>query len=84
MIEKLNLKGYILYHVDIWQKTTQICKAIILQLKNKQILKNNEKKDIYSVIEVLIMCTIAIMLQYTSISSGCIRQTVLYIKYILI
>ena len=27
-----------LIHVDIWQKTTQYCKVIILQLKNK--LKN--------------------------------------------
>ena len=25
--------------VDIWQKTTKFCKAIILQLKNKLILK---------------------------------------------
>ena len=24
-----------LIHVDIWQKSTQFCKAIILQLKNK-------------------------------------------------
>ena len=24
-----------LIHVDIWQKTTKFCKAIILQLKNK-------------------------------------------------
>ena len=24
-----------LIHVDIWQKPTQFCKAIILQLKNK-------------------------------------------------
>ena len=23
-------------HVDIWQKTTKLCKAIILQLKNKK------------------------------------------------
>ena len=28
-----------LIHVDIWQKTTKFCKAIILQLKNK--LKKN-------------------------------------------
>ena len=27
-----------LIHVDIWQKATKFCKAIILQLKNK--LKN--------------------------------------------
>ena len=24
-----------LVHVDVWQKTTKFCKAIILQLKNK-------------------------------------------------
>ena len=24
-----------LIHVDVWQKSTQFCKAIILQLKNK-------------------------------------------------
>ena len=24
-----------LIHVDVWQKPTQFCKAIILQLKNK-------------------------------------------------
>ena len=30
--------------VDIWQKTTKFCKAIILQLKNKLIFKNLKKK----------------------------------------
>ena len=30
-----------LIHVDIWQKTTKFCKAIILQLKN---FKNQKKK----------------------------------------
>jgi len=29
-----------LIHVEIWQKTTKFCKAIILQLKNKYIKKN--------------------------------------------
>ena len=24
-----------LIHVDVWQKSTKVCKAIILQLKNK-------------------------------------------------
>ena len=28
-----------LIHVDIWQKPTKFCKAIILQLKTKKILK---------------------------------------------
>ena len=28
-----------LIHVEVWQKTTKFCKAIILQLKNKQNLK---------------------------------------------
>ena len=28
-----------LIHVDVWQKTTQFCKAIILQLKHKLIKK---------------------------------------------
>ena len=28
-----------LIHVDVWQKTTKFCKAIILQLKNKRILE---------------------------------------------
>jgi len=30
-----------LIHVEVWQKTTKFCKAIILQLKNKSIFKNN-------------------------------------------
>ena len=29
-----------LIHVDVWQKPTQFCKAIMLQLKDKLILKN--------------------------------------------
>ena len=34
-------------HVDIWQKPTQYCKAIILQLKiNKLILKNLKENEI--------------------------------------
>ena len=28
-----------LIHADVWQKTTEFCKAIILQLKNKLINK---------------------------------------------
>ena len=36
-----------LTHVDVWQKTTKLCKAIILQLKNKLIFKNksNDPKN---------------------------------------
>ena len=34
-----------LIHVDIWQKPTQFCKAIILQLKKKYIKK-------FSVLEI--------------------------------
>ena len=34
-----------LVHVDVWQKTTQYCKAIILQLKiNKLKNKTNQKE----------------------------------------
>ena len=34
-----------LIHVDGWQKPTQLCKAIILQLKNKfKIKKKNQTK----------------------------------------
>ena len=46
--ERSNREGTYVYlwliHVGVWQKTTQFCKAIILQLKNK--LKNisQEKK----------------------------------------
>ena len=29
----------LLIHVDVWQKLTQYCKAIILQLKKKRIQK---------------------------------------------
>ena len=32
-----------LIHVEVWQKTTQFCKAIILQLKNK--LKRIKKRE---------------------------------------
>ena len=32
-----------LIHVDVWQKTTKFCKAIVLQLKNKLISKKSEK-----------------------------------------
>ena len=34
---------YVLIHVDVWQKPTQHCKAIILQLKT-----NTFKKPIHS------------------------------------
>ena len=42
-----------LIHADVWQKATKLCKAIILQLKNKLILKNKsndqkKKKEIQS------------------------------------
>ena len=33
-----------LIHVDVWQKPTQFCKAIILQLKNKLIKKKRKQK----------------------------------------
>lgn len=32
-----------LIHVDVWQKPTQYCKAIILQLKINEIKKNPPK-----------------------------------------
>ena len=35
-----------LIRADVWQKTTQFCKASIFQLKNKQIFKSHEKKKI--------------------------------------
>ena len=34
-----------LIHVDIWQKTVKICKAIILQLKKKYLFKKKIKKQ---------------------------------------
>ena len=33
-----------LIHADVWQKPTQYCKAIILQLKINKFFKNNNKK----------------------------------------
>ena len=33
-----------LIHVDVWQKPTKFCKAIILQLKNKLKQKQTKKK----------------------------------------
>ena len=45
---KFNIKTTKLIHVDVWQKTTKFCKAIILQLKNKKRLKiflKKKKKD---------------------------------------
>ena len=35
-----------LIHVEIWQKTTKFCKAIILQLKNKFKKKSSSRIDI--------------------------------------
>ena len=34
-----------LIQVDVWQKPTQFCKAIILQLKNNKCFKNNFFKN---------------------------------------
>ena len=35
-----------LIHVDVWQKPTQFCKAMILQLKNKKLkVERKEKKE---------------------------------------
>ena len=34
-----------LMHVDVWQKPTKFCKAIILKLKNKYILKNSDNNN---------------------------------------
>ena len=34
-------------HVEVWQKTTKFCKAIILQLKNKLIKKKTKKTSLY-------------------------------------
>ena len=33
-----------LIHVDIWQRTTKFCKAVILRLKNKLIFKKERPK----------------------------------------
>ena len=47
MPHKISINKYIrkrLMHVDVWQKPTQYCKAIILQLKIN--LKKNHGKDI--------------------------------------
>ena len=35
-----------LIHVDVWQKPTQYCKVIILQLKKKCFLRNNGKEHL--------------------------------------
>ena len=37
-----------LIHVDVWQKITKFCKAIILQLKNKVARSGKKKKEIGS------------------------------------
>ena len=37
-----------LIHVDIWQKLTQFCKTIILQLKNKFKIKKKERVNVCS------------------------------------
>ena len=34
-----------LVHVDIWQKSTQYCKAIILQLKTNKFLKKEFSEE---------------------------------------
>ena len=34
-----------LIHVDIWQKTTKFCKAIILQFKKNTQIKSDKKKE---------------------------------------
>ena len=34
-----------LIHIEVWQKTTKFCKAISLQLKNKQIKNAEAKKN---------------------------------------
>ena len=43
-----------LIHVDVWQEPTQYCKAIILQLKNKLIVKSNYEipKYVQSIINI--------------------------------
>ena len=33
-----------LIHVEVWQKTTKFCKAIILQLKKKKMYNQKKKK----------------------------------------
>ena len=44
------MKGTCVYlwlmHVDVWQKPTQYCRAIILQLKNKIFFKLLKKKRV--------------------------------------
>ena len=34
-----------LIHVEVWQKTTKFCKAIILQLKKKKMYNQKKKKE---------------------------------------
>ena len=34
-----------LIHVDVWQKPTQCCKAIVLQSKKKKKKKKRERKE---------------------------------------
>ena len=35
----------LLNHVDVWQKTTKLCKAIILKFKNKKFFKKLKKRN---------------------------------------
>ena len=37
---------YGLIHIDVWQKPTQYCKAIILQLKINKLKNKNKTKNI--------------------------------------
>ena len=43
-----------LIHVDVWQKPTQNCKAVILQLKIKKLLKKTKKKK--AAMSVVLYC----------------------------
>ena len=56
-----------LIHVDVWQKPTQFCKAIILQLKNK--VKNYEKFSLKT--SVQLCCRTHASLSSTLYSSLC-------------
>ena len=45
-IIKWTMAQHELFHVEVWQKTTKFCKGIILQLKNKEILKKNNRNHL--------------------------------------
>ena len=57
-----------LIHIEVWQKTTKFCKAVIFQLKNKQVKikinfkkwkkKNKKRSVINEHFEVLNACTL--------------------------